>query len=380
MQSTVTFKPAHLLTAIALTLCSQLGWADDIIVGTVNPLTGAFADLGNDLVNGARAYFEATNAHGGVNGNRLHLQVRDGGIKAEGAAAITRDLIAKEKPLALLAISGTAINEEILRQKILTEQGIPLVGPMSGGNALRNPVNPYLYNVRASYRAETRELVRAALTGGAQRIAVLYQSDDFGEDGVAAVEAQLAKKQLKLVAKGGYPTGTDQVKAAVDSIRAVQPDAVILFAANKPAAAFIKALREAGSPALFYSVSTVNPKALIAGAGLANVQSMVISQVVPSVNNTSKSIVKEYRDNLKRYVPAAQPSPLSLESYIAAKMLVEGLKRAGSNPTRQSLQSALDGIGRFDAGGFPMVFGPHDRQGSDYVDVGIVGPDGELRL
>lgn len=372
-------KHNSIILSLVLGLFWPVAHATDLVVGSVNPLSGALADMSAEIVSGAKAHFEAVNAKGGVNGNRVLFLVRDGGVRPDGAAKTTQDLIDTEKPLALLGIAGTAINEEILRQRILNQNQIPLLGPLSGGIALRKPVNPYLYNVRASYRAESAKLVKSAISTGAQRIAVFYQNDDFGEDGLTAVQAQLAKQNMTIVASGGYPTGTDQVKDALDTIYRAKPDAVVLFAANKAAAAFIKGMRDKSSSAQMLGVSTLNYRTLIATAGLPAIQNMVISQVVPSPANVARPIVKEYRENLKRYVPTAVPSYIGLESYISAKLLTEGLKRAGNAPTRASLQKALDGLEDFDAGGFQLRFGPNDREGSEFVDVAIVGSDGELR-
>ncbi len=366
------FRKLMIAAAVALTATAH---ADDLVVGTVNPMSGVLADLSNDLVSGVKACFEAINAKGGVNGNRIQLVARDGGYKPGDAANVVKQVIEQEKPIAMIAIAGTSINEAILEQKLLTSHQIPLIGPLSGGAALRKPINPYLYNLRASYKVEAQRLVKQALSSGATKVAVFYQNDDFGQDGLAAAEAAMVKAGHKLAASGGYETGSDDVKAAVAAILKSQPDAVVMFSANKSTAAFIKAMRAAGSNAQFYNVSTVNHKALIQLAGLNNVQNMVISQVVPSPNNTVKSVVREYRENLKKYVPTAQPSHNGLESYIAAKVLVEGLKHAGNSPTRSSLQRALDGLGRYNAGGFEVTFG----EGSDLVELGIVGPDGELR-
>ncbi|MFC4160323.1 ABC transporter substrate-binding protein [Chitinimonas lacunae] len=365
------------LSALAL-VCGQV-CAADLVVGSVNPMSGVMADMGNELMWGARAAFEAVNAQGGVNGNRLVLLAKDGGYRPAEAAAVVKNLIEQDKPIALIAIAGTSINEEILNQKLLNHAQIPHVGPLSGGAVLRRPINPYLYNVRASYRAEASRLVKQALTMGATKIAMFYQNDDFGLDGLNSVEAELKKHNMKVIATGSYETGADDVRAAVSTIAKAGPDAVIMFSADKTAAAFMRGMRQHNSTANFYAASLVNHRILIQQAGLNNVQNLVISQVVPSPNNLSKPIVKEYRDALKRHIPEAKPSYFGLESYIAAKVLIEGLKRAGPSPTRQSLQKALDGIGRYNAGGFELTFGPNDREGSEFVDIAIVGADGEFR-
>lgn len=364
--------------ALALALVCTPAAAADLVVGSVNPMSGVMADMGNELMWGARAAFEAANAQGGVNGNKVLLVAKDGGYRPSEAAAVVKTMIEQDKPIALIAIAGTSINEEILKQKLLNQAQIPHIGPLSGGMVLRKPVNPYLYNVRASYRAEASRLVKQALTMGATKIAMFYQNDDFGLDGLEAVEAELKKRDMSVIAKGSYETGADDVRAAVNTIAKANPDAVILFSANKTAAAFIRGMRQQNSSAGFYAASLVNHRVLIDQAGLNNVQNLVISQVVPSPNNLSKPIVKEYREALKR-IPEAKPSYFGLESYIAAKVLLEGLKRAGPTPTRQSLQKALDSMNKYNAGGFELTFGPNDHEGSEFVDIAIVGSDGAFR-
>jgi ABC-type branched-subunit amino acid transport system substrate-binding protein len=255
---------------------------------------------------------------------------------------------------------------------IFTAAGVPFIAPFTGAEALRSPVNRYIFNVRASYFDETERLVEFVSGFGMTRIAVFYQDDTYGKAGLDGVQRAMLKRNLKISGTGTVERNTVNVAGAVKAIAALDPQAVIMVSAYKPCAAFIKAMNAAGSHPQFLNVSFVGSKALsheLAEAG----RGVGISQVVPFPWNIGSTLVRDYQRMLKQQTGKEEYSFTSLEGFIAARVLVEGLRRAGKELTRDKLINALETMGELDLGGFGVRYSANDHHGSRFVDLTVIG-------
>jgi ABC-type branched-subunit amino acid transport system substrate-binding protein len=204
------------------------------------------------------------------------------------------------------------------------------------------------------------------------RIAVFYQNDAYGQAGLAGVERALKKRNLPIIAKGTVERNTVDVKKAVAEIDKANPQAVIMISAYKSCAAYIKETKAAGQNPTFWNVSFVGSKALAKELD-ATGRGVMISQVVPFPWDSSVPVVKEYQAAIK--AEGKEPNFSSLEGYISAKVMVEGLRRAGKKPTRENLIAALETMSDYDAGGFKISYTPTDHRGSRWVDLTIISRD-----
>ena len=243
---------------------------NDIVIGQVAPLSGVLASTGEQMVLGGKIYFDAINAKGGIHGARIRTDVVDDQYKVDDTLRLTRDLLARPEVVALYGFAGTANVGKLLTEGVLEAGGAALVAPYTGGESLRNPLNPWIFHVRAGYADEAEHMVRQAHTLGMTRIAVMYQDDAFGKAGLLGVENALTKRGLKLATAAGYERNTDQVEDAVQKIKASDAQAVIMISINKPTAAFVKRYRELGGGAQLYNISVVDPGELVKLAGLKN--------------------------------------------------------------------------------------------------------------
>jgi ABC-type branched-subunit amino acid transport system substrate-binding protein len=166
------------------------------------------------------------------------------------------------------------------------------------------------------------------------------------------------------------------VAAAVKQIKQGKPQAVVLVSAYTSCAAFIKAMQKEGGSMLFWNISFVGSQALAKELGPSG-RGVMISQVMPAPWDDINPVVKEYK-NLYLSKPGREPSYVSLEGFIAAKVFVEGLKRAGSNPSRESFIKAVESMSTYDAGGFAVKFGSSKHSASHFVDLTVIGKDGKL--
>lgn len=365
------------LCGLVLALAGVGVQAADIVVGQAAPLSGTLASTGKEMVLGAKIYFDSVNAQGGIGGRHIKHVVKDDGYKTEETVRLTKELIEKDKAVGLIGYAGTGNIAELLKQGVLAAGNVPLVAPYTGGEPLRKPYNPFIFHIRAGYADEAERMVDQFTSVGLNRVAVFYQNDAFGLAGLAGVEAALAKRNLKLAAQGSYEKGSEDVTKAVASIVQGAPQAIVMIAVMRPAAAFVREYRRQDSGAQIFSISVINGPDLFTLAGGTVARGVGITQVVPSPVRGTQKVVVEYRDALRKYAPQAQPSYTSFEEYLGAKVLVEGLKRIRGEVTSEALLKALETVDT-DLGGFKVRFSPNNRIGSSYIDVTLLRGDGQL--
>ena len=362
----------------ALALPTVRARAPDLVIGQVAPLSGVLASTGAQMVSGGRIYFDHVNAKGGIHGRAIQHVVVDDGYKVDETVRQTRELLARPDLLALFGFAGTANVGKLLSEKVLEQGGAALVAPYTGGEVLRNPFNPWIFHLRAGYADETEHMVQQATTLGLNRIAVMYQDDGFGQAGLDGVRQALARRKLPLSVAAGYERNTDKVEDAAQRIKASDAQAVIMISVNKSTAAFVKRFRELGGGAQLYNISVVDPAEIVRLAGLKNAHGLGISQVVPYPYTPRLPAVREYQELLKRHAPDQHVNYTSFEEFLGAKVLVEGLRRAGPNPNRGKVVEALESISGFDLGGITVGYSPQNRVGSRYVEVTVIGSSGKL--
>lgn len=352
--------------------------ADEIVIGQVAPLSGVLADTGKDMVLGAKIYFEHVNDQGGVHGKKIRHVVKDDGYKVDETVRLTTEVIEKDGALALIGFAGTGNVGELLKQKILEKANIALVAPYTGGELLRTPFNPYIFHIRAGYADEAEGIVNQLVMLNMKRIGVMYQDDPFGKAGLAGVEAALKKRNLEIVGTGAYEKNTDNVTEAVSAIAKANPQAVVMISVNKSTAAFSKQIRGVSTVAQLVNISVVNPKEIARQIGNDHARGLGIAQVMPYPYSPTVAIVKEYQQAMKKYAPGIELSYTSFEEFVGAKVLVEGLRRAGPNATREKVIRALETLHAYDTGGFTVHFSPNNRIGSRFVEITVIGKDGRL--
>lgn len=374
--NTKSWVLAAVLGAGSPALAAEAGISNTtILVGQSAAFSGAAAELGREMRDGAKAYFDLVNSEGGVFGRKIEMKSLDDGYEPDLAAANTRKLINEQKVFALIAYVGTPTSAAAL--PIFTEAKVPFVGPFTGAELLRSPFNRYIFNVRASYYDETEKIVEQLVAIGIKNIAVFYQNDSYGQAGLKGVEIAMKKRNIPISATGTVERNTINVEDAVTAITKVKPDAVVMVSAYKSCSEFIRQMKKAGSNAQFFNVSFVGSKALSADLGTEGA-GVAISQVVPFPWSPSIPIVKEYQKVMSRFAPQSPNSFSTMEGYIAAKIFVEGLKKAGKDLTREKFIAALETIQDWDLGGFIVNFSPTNHNASKFVDLTIIGKDGKF--
>ena len=352
--------------------------ADEVVFGQSAALSGPASELGNGMRLGLEAAFAEVNAGGGVHGRRVLLVSLDDAYEPEAAVANTRALIEEHDVFALVGAVGTPTSRAA--QPVTSAADVPYIAPFTGAEFLRDASEQSnVVNVRASYYQETGEIVARLTTDlGIERIGILYQDDSYGRAGLEGLRRALAAHGLPLVAEANYPRNTEIVKRAVLDLSLFNPEAVVIIGAYKPAAMLIRWARRVDFNPVFVNISFVGTSALAQELG-AGGEGVYITQVVPFPEDSGIPVVDRYQKALAATAPGVQPGFVSLEGYLAGRLVAEGLQLAGEGATRDQFLAALHAAPAIDLGGFELVYGEQDNQGSDRVYLTVIDGQGEVQ-
>ena len=347
---------------------------DHVLFGQSAAFTGPAQELGNALRLGIEAAFHEANQAGGVHGRELKLKALDDGYETDFAASNTQQLIENERVFALIGAVGTPTSRAA--SPLAQTAGVPFLAPFTGAEFLRDRELDNVLNVRASYYQETEEMV-ARLTEdlGITRVAVLYQDDSFGLNGLEGTRLALERRGLEPVVASHYPRNTRAVKGAALKITAAKPEAVIMIGSYKPVVKTIELVRRELDP-VFMTVSFVGSNALANELG-PDGAGVYVTQVVPLPADENIPVVARYHSALSEYDPQAEPGFVSLEGYLAGRLAVAGLKACGPDLSREGFLHAVRDAGTIEIDGVQLKYGPDDNQGSDAVFLTVIGTDGK---
>lgn len=363
-----------ILLAVAMTMTAHAkSPAEDIVVGQSIELSGEAT--GKENMEGALAYLGWINSRGGVNGQQIKLKTYDDGRKPETTKLNTEKLIKEDHAIALFGYRSTPTVEAAL--PLILAEKIPMIAPFSGAQALHRPFNPYLFHLRASYQDETAKMVDALAPLGITKAAILYQDDGFGRDGLEGFEKNLAAHNLKPILTAKYDRKDLKIDLAVAGIVAANPQAVLMACTPSVCANFVKQVHKAGSHPLMLMLSNVSSDSFFKSLG-ADGRGVGIMQVMPYPKDFTAIVTREFQHILKEM---RNPPPLSystLEGFVAAKLLVEGIRRAGPGPTREKLFAALENMRNVDLGGVKISYSSTSHEGSKFVELIVIGQNGTI--
>jgi branched-chain amino acid transport system substrate-binding protein len=363
-------------SAAALLLCVVPASARELVIGQSLGLTGGGAQVAKQYVEGAKCHFDLVNAEGGVRGNRLKLVSIDDQGNREKTVENTRKLIDKEKAFLLFGYTAAAGAQAAF--PIIEEAGIPLLGIASGGLGVHDKHRRMVFHVRASYTAELDGIVRLLSTSGLAgegRYGFVYNQD--AKANLGAFEAVAKSTGVAIAGSVAIDRNSTDMREPVTQLLAKKPTVIIAITTAKAMAAFIKEARRQGYRETIVSSSFAGDP-LVQEVGKDGIGT-IVAQVVPDPQTRTLAIVREHYAALAKCGVQSAPSSSSLEGYISARVLTEGLKRAPPNVTRESLVSALESLRKFDLGGLEVSFSPTNHEGVEFVDLLMISKDGKLK-
>jgi len=368
-----------LLIALALGLLAAPAWSQGVtprtvVLGQSAPLTGALQAQGEDIRNGALAYFRPLNDAGGVHGRRIELATLDDAGTPERTLANTRRFIEEFKVFALFGYADAGTTRKLLA--LVQQARVPLVGPVTGA-ALARQAGRSVYTVRAGHAAEIESVIGHYAQLGLRRFALLRAEDAAGEEYLAAARSALSRRGLDAPMDAALKQGADGIAGLAREAFVADPDVVIFALPQPPAADLVRALMRTGKRTQLVALSPADPEQLAQALG-ADGAGVVLSQVVPPLVQESLPVVAEYRAAIEAETGRKAYSPASFEAYIAAKVFAEAVRRVGPTLTRDALLLALDAMAYHDLGGHTVRFSRTRRQGSERIYLLALTRDGTL--
>ncbi|MDQ6628717.1 MAG: ABC transporter substrate-binding protein [Pseudomonadota bacterium] len=360
------------LLCVALTAAAQV--EAQIIIGQTAGFSGPVAEAVKEATFGAHLYIDAVNARGGINGQPIQLLSVDDKFKPDLSAQNARAL-AEKGAIALFLSRGTPNTQAIL--PVLAEFKLPLIAPSTGAMVLHQPVNQYIFNVRSSYQREAQRVIQHLAQVGVRSIAIVRADDSFGSDAFIGATRGFTDVNQKPVLDEKFDRFKPDFSAIAPKLKQSGAMAVLFICSGSTLAEGAKAFRAAGSNAQIVTLSNNASIGIIKQMGV-NARGTIVSQVFPDEKRSMAAPLIREALELARAKKVDALSPAMVEGFAGAKVLVEGLRRAGPRPTRESLLIALNGMHKYDIGGMEMNYSQSSHTGLDFVDLSIIKVDGNF--
>ena len=346
-----------------------------LIIGCSAALSGPLAGLGQGIQQGVNAAFAEVNEQGGINGRPLHYSLIDDAYQPESSLSNVKQLLSNSKVLALMGCMGTPNNTAFT--PLIETSDIVHLGPLTGAASLRKPSIKNVFHVRASYTDEVKRLVDNLVSMNLRDLTIAYLDNGFGKELQQVGLSTLSAKGLKPVAQVAVATDGKNVNSAVSDILASKPSAVLLFTAGNVSATLTAAARKASPDLPIAGLSVTYTAAAIAQLG-DTASGIAITMIMPDAMAAKHLIVRRYQKAM-RTLNQTDFNTSSLEGYVNAQLMIEGLRKAGPNPSRSKIRDAIGDIRNLDLGGFRVDYSaPSTRVGSEYVDLGILSKHGRF--
>lgn len=344
-----------------------------ILIGQTTGVTGAVAASVKETGIGAKLYLDAVNARGGLGGETIELVTLDDKFDPKLAAVNARALIEERKVVAMFMTRGTPHTEAVI--PTLEQHGVPLIAPSTGAMVLHVPVRKFVFNVRATYQREAEMAISHLASIGIQHIAVLHVDDSFGLDGLEGAQRGLATARLQAALVAKFDRNKPDFSGIAQSLSKSPVQAVMIIGTGPAVAGGIRAIKAAGNKPQFVTLSNNASGGFIQLLG-EDASGVIVSQVLPKSMNVP--LVRE-ATRLAKARNIDDLSPAMLEGFASAKVLVEALRRAGTKPTRERIQVALESMSRFDLGGMEISYSTTNHTGLDFADLSIIGSSNKFR-
>jgi branched-chain amino acid transport system substrate-binding protein len=333
----------------------------EIVLGSWGPQdgpAGAYGVIDRTIA----AYFEMVNEQGGINGRTIRFIYENDSYQPAKTVAAVKKLVEEDKVFALVAGLGTAQNLAVM--DYLIQNNVPHVAPATGSTAIALPLKPNVYAVQINYRTEATLLTQYALDEmGASQIAVFYQNDSFGQEGLDAVNAELTKRGVPEAIGVSYEAADTNFASQALKLQTSGADTVILWAVPKPGGSIIAEMSKIGFAPKLLASAVINDPAIFELAG-PGIEGLVIPAWIPAYDDLTNPKIVEYQDFMKKYAPDEQIGGFSLSGYCEAMVMAEGLRRAGKDLTRETFLQAMDQMQNYDGSPLPNVsYSPTDHAG-----------------
>jgi branched-chain amino acid transport system substrate-binding protein len=335
---------------------------DKILVGMTADLTGPAAFIGQQMSAGARLYLDHFNAQGGVHGRQIELRVEDDGYQPPRTVAAFRKLLNRDKVFCFAGNLGTS--QTMATLPLIKRERVPVVLPGTFSSQMNIPAKRYVFGLDPNYQVESWLIAQYIVEiekAAAPRLAVVYQDDDMGFDGLKGLRQAAAHFGLPIVAEESYKRGAVDFGTQTLNMRKADPTHVVLLTLYREGAAIMKNAHQAGWKPQFIGWLPNTESKLVELAGAA-AEGFLGLGIVDLDSDSAPMLL--YRELLAKYTPDLRVGLYHIYGFSVAQVLVEGLQRAGRDLTREKLVEAMETFDRWDGSVLPPVtYGPKLRGG-----------------
>jgi branched-chain amino acid transport system substrate-binding protein len=351
----------------------------EIFIGSVLPLSGPMSAIGKPLSEGASACFDMINANGGLNGYQIRFEQKDDQSDPKLTVSKTQELLAAYPLVAMVNTVGSLPNAALIESGVLKRANIALVGPRDGSSTVREMKSPNHYFLIAGIAAEADKIIKVSTTIGRKRLIAVYSDDGSGRETLKQIERAATESGATLVAHYPVPAGGNSIPEIAKKIAEDNSIHLVLVYGVTPLVAHVYKELKTLRPALpVTSFATTSHAAIVDLLGPEVSRGLMLSQVTypPS---SALQIMKDFRSAMDMLqIPEVRQNSLHLEGFLAARVVVEAIKKAQGVPSREGIIAALDQINKTNIGGLAFDFTNGRREGSSFVQVGIIGAQGKL--
>jgi len=357
-------QPAVPTTAptVAATKVPVPGVTDtEIVIGSWGPQDGPAGAYGV-IDRAIAAYFKMVNEQGGIHGRKVRFIYENDSYQPAKTVAAVKKLVEEDKVFALIAGLGTANNLAVM--DYLIQNNVPHVAPATGSTTMAVPLKKNVYALQMNYMTEATLLTQYALDQwGSKKLAVFYQNDSFGKEGLDTVNAELKKRGLPEATGVSYEAADTNFAAQALKLQTSGADTVILWAVPKPGASVIAEMTKIGFKPKLMASAVINDPAIFQLAG-PGIEGLVIPAWIPAYDDLSNPKIVEYQEFMKKYAPNEQIGGFSLSGYVEAQVMTEGLRRTGKELTRERFMQTMDQMKDYTGSVLPNVsYSPTDHAG-----------------
>ena len=349
--------------------------ADTVLIGQSAKMSGSAGTMaGRPYRDGLLLAFGAANRAGGVHGRRIELLTLDDQNEGAKALANTRTLIEDKRVFALAGYTFTGSVQAAL--PLLRTHGVPLVGTYTGTPELYDDSQPMVFSLRASFADELGAIVRHIDTIGYSRVALVHYTTRLGTELRDDVAKRLKHIGRDLVVSGRMPINSPDYVAAARS--AVQPliehcpQLVIFGVSGRDAAGVVQAMAASNCPPARYIGRNIVDLGQLQQTLGHDARGVIVTQVVPNPSRGVHPLVSDYRAQLKLRDPQARPDFAEFEGYIAGRVVLLALQRAGRELDRVAFVKAMEQVVLEGPDHFRIQFGSGRRAGSRYTNIVMV--------
>lgn len=337
----IKFAVAAVAATLALGVHATQGVSkDEIVVGSIQDLSGPLAGFSKPARNGMQMRVDEINALGGVNGRKIKLVVEDSGYDPKKGILATQKLAQNDKIFAMIGTIGTPV--AMASMPLLFEKGIPHLFPLTAARQMYEPLHKLKFSFAAPYYDQIRNGVKwMSKERGAKSFCVIYQDDEFGLEIFHGAEAGLKEINQKFTEVTTYKRGATDFAAQVAKMKGSGCDTVVMGTIIRETLGTIGTARKMGWNPQFIGQSASYTDLIHKLGGPAVEGFYSLHQVgVPYPDDASKHV----RDWAASYKAKFNEDPglFSAYGYVIADLFFQVVKKTGDKLTTESFIKTLE--------------------------------------